>query len=95
VEVSSKGSGNDVMAVHITGDGGWGVTDSGLSDTLAQHGIPVVGLNSLRYFWTPRTPEGAANDLERIIRYYLATWKKDEAVIIGYSMGVEVLCHLY
>jgi type IV secretory pathway VirJ component len=91
IEVPASGPGRDIMAVHITGDGGWGVTDRGLSNALAQHGIPVVGLNSLHYFWTPRTPEGVAKDLERILRYYLVAWKKDKAITIGYSMGADIL----
>jgi type IV secretory pathway VirJ component len=91
VEVPSSGPHKNTMAVLVSGDGGWSVTDRGLSKTLAQDGIPVVGLNSLRYFWTRRTPEGAAKDLERILRYYLTAWKKDEAILIGYSMGADVL----
>jgi type IV secretory pathway VirJ component len=91
VEVPSNRPDKDVMAVHISGDGGWGVTDSGLGNMLAEHGIPVVGLNSLRYFWKRRTPESAAKDLGRILEYYLAKWKKDRAILIGYSMGADVL----
>jgi type IV secretory pathway VirJ component len=51
----------------------------------------VVGFNSLQYFWTPRTPDGAAKDLERILQHYLAAWKKEEAILIGYSQGADVL----
>lgn len=91
VEVPSSGQSKDIMAVFVSGDGGWSVTDRGLSQSLAQHGIPVIGLNSLRYFWTRRTPETMAEDLQRILRYYLAAWKKDKAIIIGYSMGADVL----
>ncbi|HEY4574832.1 MAG TPA: AcvB/VirJ family lysyl-phosphatidylglycerol hydrolase, partial [Thermoanaerobaculia bacterium] len=51
VEVpASPSSGRDEMAVLLTGDGGWAVTDRGLSEALAKGGIPVVGWNSLRYF---------------------------------------------
>ena len=41
--------------------------------------------------WTRRTPDGAAKDLERILRHYLTTWKKDKALLIGYSRGANVL----
>ncbi len=91
VEVPSDGPSKDVLAVLVSGDGGWSITDRGLSESLAQHGIPIVGLNSLRYFWTRRTPEGMAEDLRRILGYYLAKWKKDRAILIGYSMGADVL----
>lgn len=91
IEVPTRGGGPDLLAVFLTGDGGWGVTDRGIAEALAAHGIPGVGLNSLHYFWTRRTPDGTAQDLERILRYYLETWKKKEAILIGYSFGADVL----
>jgi type IV secretory pathway VirJ component len=90
VEVPTSAPG-ELMAVHISGDGGWGVTDRGLSAALAAHGIPVVGLNSLHYFWTRRTAAESASDLERILRYYLAAWRREKAILIGYSLGADVL----
>jgi type IV secretory pathway VirJ component len=92
VEVpASGGTGNNLMALHLTGDGGWGVTDKGMSNSLAAQGIPVVGLNSLKYFWTKRTPAGTARDVERLLRYYLAAWKKEKLILIGYSFGADAL----
>lgn len=91
VEIPSGVSTGDIMAVYISGDGGWGVTDRGIGNFLAGQGIPVVGLNSLQYFWTRRTPDGAAKDLERIMRYYQALWKKDKVILIGYSQGADVV----
>lgn len=91
IEVPAAGAGTDMMAVIITGDGGWGVTDRGIGRGLAAEGIPVVGLNSLRYFWTRRTPEQAAADLERILQHYSALWKRTKVAVIGYSFGADVL----
>jgi type IV secretory pathway VirJ component len=79
------------LVVHITGDGGVGVTDKGIGKTLCDSGVPIVELNSLKYFWTPRTPDGAAQDLTRILRHYLAAWDKQKVAIVGYSMGADVL----
>ncbi len=81
----------DLLAVHLTGDGGWGVTDRGLAKDLAANGIPVVALNSMKYFWTKKTVENAAADLERILRGYLSAWGKKRVVLIGYSLGADVL----
>src|SRR6185369_13257499 len=58
------------MAVLISGDGGWAELDKRVAEGLAGAGVPTVGLNSLRYFWTPRTPESAASDLARVITHY-------------------------
>ena len=49
------------------------------------------GLDSLRYYWTARTPEGLAADTDRMIRYYLARLGKKRALLIGYSQGADVL----
>ncbi len=91
IEVPATGAVTDMMGVIITGDGGWGVTDRGIAQSLAAKGIPVVGLNSLRYFWTRRTPEHTAADLERILLHYSALWNRPKVVVIGYSFGADVL----
>jgi len=90
-EVPAVGSPAASMAVMLTGDGGYGVTDRGIARSLAEHGIPVVVLNSLHYFGKRRTPEEASADLERILRHYLPAWKKGRAVLVGYSLGADVL----
>ena len=59
--------------------------------SLPGKGIPVVGLNSLAYFWTKRTPDGSAKDLERILDHYLSRWRKEKAILLGYSLGADVL----
>lgn len=91
VEVPAKGAGRDILGVLLTGDGGWAVADRGLSNELAAAGVSVVGLNSLKYFWNRKTPEESASALARILRHYLAAWNKKRAVLIGYSLGADVL----
>ncbi len=91
VEVNASGSVSDLMAVVVSGDGGWAGIDREVADVLAGKGIPVVGLNSLAYFWTKRTPDGSAKDLERILEHYLSRWKKEKAILLGYSLGADVL----
>jgi type IV secretory pathway VirJ component len=77
--------------VLLSGDGGWARLDQELAKALAEGGCPVVGLSSLRYFWTPRTPDGAARDLERICRHYLDAWQARRLVLVGYSFGADAL----
>lgn len=94
VEVPAKGTPRDILAVLLTGDGGFAAADRGLSGELSAAGVSVVALNSLKYFWTGRTPEEAASALERILRRYLADWKKNRVVLIGYSLGADVLAFM-
>lgn len=79
------------FAVFLSGDGGWVGLDRGVAGELAKRGIPVVGWDSLKYFWSPRTPQSAAQDLERVLRHYSQRWGKSQALLIGYSQGADTL----
>ena len=92
IEVQPTGTGvNDSFAVLFSGDGGWAGIDRDVANVLASRGIPVAGWDSLRYFWTARTPSGVSGDLDRILRYYAQHWHKSKALVIGYSQGADVL----
>ncbi len=87
----TTGGPSDLFAVILSGDGGWADLDRDVADVLVQRGIPVVGVDSLRYFWGQRTPEGTAADIDRIVRYYTARWQRSRVLLIGYSQGADVL----
>ena len=99
VEVPAAGAApagaETLFAVLLTGDGGWAGIDQDVAGALAAHGIPVVGWNSLKYYWSGRTPETAARDLERIVRRYAAAWHRPQVLLVGYSFGADVLPFLY
>ena len=90
VELPVPGAGSR-FAVLLSGDGGWAGIDKGIAAALVGQGIPVAGFDSLRYFWSARTPEVLSADLDRVIRYYAARWKRSEVLLIGYSQGADVL----
>ena len=82
---------SDLFAIIMSGDGGWAGLDQDIAAALSAKGIPVVGLDSLRYYWTARTPQGLAADTDRMIRYYLSRFGKKRVLLIGYSQGADVL----
>lgn len=84
-----------VMAVVYSGDGGWRDIDKQLAAVLAKEGIPVVGVDALRYFWDEKTPEQMARDFERIVAGYGEHWRTPQVAIIGYSFGADILPYLY
>jgi type IV secretory pathway VirJ component len=90
IEVPATRSG-DTFAVLLSGDGGWAGLDKDLASALSTRGVSVIGLDSLRYFWTARSPQGLADDLDRVLRYYAQHWQKSRALLIGYSQGADVL----
>lgn len=90
-ELKSQGK-SKLLAVFYSGDGGWASLDKGVSGQLAAAGVKVVGMNSLRYFWTQRNPDEAAADLSRVLRYYLSEMDPSARVIlVGYSTGADVM----
>jgi type IV secretory pathway VirJ component len=81
----------DALAVLYSGDGGWGALDRGVAKVLAQDGVPVLGVNSLRYFLTRRSPQSTADDLAAELRRHQAQWDRRKIVLIGYSFGADAL----
>jgi type IV secretory pathway VirJ component len=79
------------MALIMTGDGGWAGLDQELAARLAANSVSVVGLNSLKYFWTERSADQTAADVARVLRHYLSVWHSERILLIGYSFGAEVL----
>lgn len=94
-EVAAAINKGDTLAVLLTGDGGWAGIDRQLSARLAALGIPVAGVNSLKYYWSAKTPETAATDVTRVARYYFNLWHKQRLILIGYSFGADVLPFIY
>ena len=88
---AADGTSSPWFAVFLSGDGGWVGLDRGVSDELARRGIPVIGWDSLKYFWSPRTPAGASSDLDRVLRHYAHAWNKAHALLIGYSQGADTM----
>ncbi len=79
-----------VLAVMLTGDGGWAAGDQGLAASFARHNVAVAGLSSPMYLEQKRTPDEAAHDLTRIVRHFLEAWHRDRVVIVGYSRGADI-----
>lgn len=81
----------DTMAVVYSGDGGWRDIDKQVAGVLQARGIPVVGVDSLRYFWSERKPQETADDLARIIDAFRKEWNVKHVLLIGYSFGADIL----
>ena len=81
----------DTIAIIYSGDGGWRDIDKEVGSYLQDQGIPVVGVDTLHYFWSERKPQETADDLGRIIDYYTKHYKVQHVVLIGYSFGADVI----
>lgn len=85
----------DTMAIVFSGDGGWRDIDQKVGGVLQGMGIPVVGFDSLRYFWSEKTAAGTAADLDRLIRLQAPAWGVSKVLLVGYSFGADLLPATY
>jgi type IV secretory pathway VirJ component len=86
---------SDMLAVILSGDGGWRDLDKTIAESLSRAGADVVGWDCLRYFWSAKTPEQVADDLSRVLRVYGARWHTKHVALIGYSFGADILPFAY
>lgn len=84
----------DMMAVMYSGDGGWAGIDRDLAAKLAASGVPVVGVDSLSYFWNARTPAQAGQDAGRIVERFSREWHRPRVIFVGYSFGADDLAYI-
>ena len=90
IEIPAQQPG-ELFAVIYSGDGGWRDLDKTVAEILARRGVPVVGVDSLRYFWHAKTPEQVARDLAAILDSFQGRWGTPHALLVGYSFGAGIL----
>ncbi len=86
---------NGLMAIVISGDGGWRDLDKTIAQALQKDGVSVVGWDSLRYFWSEKPPAQTSRDLARVMQTYGARWHAEHIALIGYSFGADVMPFAY
>lgn len=94
VSARAGGGNNDLMAIIYSGDGGWVGIDRDVADQLVAKGIPVVGVDSLSYFWTARTPDGASRDMGALINAFSRHWGRSRVLLVGYSFGADAMPYM-
>ena len=94
VEVPA-GQTTDTVTLFLSGDGGWRDLDRDVAGEMAKMGYPVVGIDTLRYYWQHKTPEQSAEDLVELMHYYRQKWGTKRFVLTGYSFGADVLPAIY
>lgn len=80
-----------VLAIFLTGDGGWAPLDKQVVAELRAHGVAVIGLNTRPYLSKRKEPEQMAEDLTMIARHYLTAWNRPRLAIVGYSRGADLM----
>ncbi len=83
------------LVVYFTGDSGWHSFDEKLSDSLCSKNIPLMGINSYKYFHKRKTPEQTLDSLLPYIDSNLKKYNCQKFILAGYSFGSEVVPFLY
>jgi len=86
---------SDMLAIVISGDGGWRDLDKTIAEELQKKGVSVIGWDSLRYFWSEKPPEQTSHDLARVMTTYGTRWHARHIALIGYSFGADVMPFAY
>lgn len=94
VEVPA-GQASDTVTLFLSGDGGWRDLDRAVATDMAKLGYPVVGIDTLRYYWQHKTPEQSASDLVELMHHYRQKWGTKRFILTGYSFGADVLPAIY
>jgi type IV secretory pathway VirJ component len=87
IETGSKSH----FAIIFSGDGGWRDLDRTLGEILSNAGVDVIGIDCLRYFWSEKSPETVAADLDKLIGDVRRRTDKARIALIGYSFGADIL----
>ena len=83
------------VIIYVSGDGGLNSFSKEFADEVSSKGYPFILFNSLKYFWNKKTPEQAAADIQKVINYYKSSLKKNRVILMGYSLGADVLPFIY
>jgi type IV secretory pathway VirJ component len=86
---------NGLMAIVISGDGGWRDLDKTIAQALQKDGVSVIGWDSLRYFWSEKPPAQTSRDLARVMQTYGTRWNAQHIALVGYSFGADVMPFAY
>ena len=94
IELPAEPSG-PLLAIVLSGDGGWRDLDKTISEKLRSEGVSIVGWDCLRYFWSRKSPEQVALDLDAVVDTFLSRWGGSKVALVGYSFGADVLPFAY
>jgi type IV secretory pathway VirJ component len=90
--IEFKGTGNvDYYVIFLTGNGGWRPLAKAVTQYLNSKNISVLVINSMKYLHSEKKPAQIAADLEAVMNQYNTIWGKGKVILLGYSMGAEVL----
>lgn len=90
IDIPSANGPAKYVALFFSGDGGWRDIDKSVGDIISKESTHVVGIDSLRYYWSLRKPEGIAKDIQRMVAKADPSGKLP-VLLLGYSFGANTV----
>ncbi len=91
IEMRAASDTSGILAIFLTGDGGWADLDKQVTAELRSRGVDVVGLNTRPYLSKKKEPAEIAFDVARIARHYMKAWNRPRLALVGYSRGADLM----
>jgi type IV secretory pathway VirJ component len=83
------------LVIFFTGDSGRSRFDKKLTDSLCANNIPLMCVNSYKFFHKRKTPQQTLDSILHYIDNNLKKYKRRKFIFAGYSFGSEVVPFLY
>jgi len=83
------------LVIFFTGDSGRSFFDEKLTDSLCANNIPLMCINSYKFFRKRKTPQQTLDSIMPHIDYNLKKYNRRKFIFAGYSFGSEVVPFLY
>jgi type IV secretory pathway VirJ component len=83
------------LVIFFTGDSGRSRFDEKLTDSLCANNIPLMCINSYKFFRKRKTPQQSLDSILPYIKQNLKKYNRQKFIFAGYSFGSEVVPFLY
>ncbi len=95
IQPECSNTGSKPLVVFFTGDSGRSSFGEKLTDSLCADSLPVMSINSYKYFHKRKTPQQTLDSILPYIALNLKKYNRRKFILAGYSFGSEVVPFLY
>lgn len=95
ITMGKSGVTSNLIALFLSGDGGWYSFEQSITNRLAELGITTIGIDIKKYLWNRKSPETLSSEITELLNYYAKELKRSQFILMGYSQGAEIVPFLF
>jgi type IV secretory pathway VirJ component len=95
ITMGKSGVNSNLIALFLSGDGGWYNFEQSITNRFAELGITTIGIDIKKYLWNRKSPETLSSEMTELLKYYAKEWKRSQFILMGYSQGAEIVPFLF